>query len=105
MRYWLDHVSTLRSPLTVREYALTCQKYLEAVGDHPVTQFRRHHEVSFLQHLKETGLSEHSLAKQLRQLQTFWKWAYEQEYIEKLIRISKVRPTSREPKIYSEEDL
>jgi len=105
MQGWLDHVSEFRSPRTVKEYAGTCQKYVEAAGNHPVREFRRFHESGFLKLLKQEGLAEHSQAKHLRQLQAFWRWAYDQEYTDRPVRISKVRPTQREPSVCSVDDL
>jgi len=105
MQKWLDHIASFRNPLTVREYALTCDRYVKATGDHPIKDFRRHFESDFLQFIKKDGLNEHTQAKQLRQLQGFWKWAFEEEYISKKVGISKVRPTQREPGIYTIEQL
>ena len=105
MQKWLDHKASFRNPLTVREYALTCDRYVKATGDHLIRDFKRHFESDFLQAVKNYGLNEHSQAKHLRQLQGFWKWAYEEDYISKKVTISKVRPTHREPGIYTIEQL
>ena len=75
------------------------------VGDHPVKNVKNFHESLFLNGLKQKGVSEHTQAKYLRQLQTFWRWAFDQEYTIKMFRVSKLRPTVREPSIYSDEDL
>ena len=90
---------------TVYEYRLVCQRYVEMVGDHPVKNVKKFHESLFLNGLKQKGVSEHTQAKYLRQLQTFWRWAFDQEYTIKMFRVSKLRPTVRVPSIYSDEDL
>ena len=66
------------------------------VGDHPVKNVKKFHESLFLKGLKLKGMSEHTQAKYLRQLQIFWRWAFDQEYTNKMFRVSKLRPTVRE---------
>ena len=105
MQHWLDHVQEFRNPRTVYEYRLVCQRYVEMVSNHPVKNVKKFHESRFLNGLKQKGMSEHTQAKYLRQLQTFWRWAFEQEYTNNMFRVSKLRPTVREPSIYSDEDL
>ena len=105
MQHWLDHVQEFRNVRTVYEYRLVCQRYVEIVGNHQVKNVKQFHESLFLNGLKQKGISEHTQAKYLRQLQTFWRWAFDQEYTNKLFRVSKLRPAVREPNIYSDEDL
>ena len=100
MQNWLDHVTEFRSLKTVKEYKLLCQRYIEVVGDHLVQEVKLLHQTNFLNALKRRGLSEHTQAKYLRQLQIFWNWAFAQEYIEKPVKITKLRPISREPGIF-----
>ena len=72
---------------TVYEYRLVCQRYVEMVGDHPVKNVKNFHESLFLSGLKQKGVREHTQAKYLRQLQTFWRWAFDQEYTIKMFRV------------------
>ena len=75
------------------------------VGDHPVKNVKNFHESLFLSGLKQKGVRGHTQAKYLRQLQTFWSWAFDQEYTINMFMVSKLRPTVRVPSIYSDEDL
>ena len=101
MQNWLDHVTEFRNERTVTEYKLLCQRYIETVGDHPVQEVKLFHQENFLNALKRRGLSEHTQEKYLRQLQIFWNWAFDQEYVEKPVKITKLRPISREPGIFT----
>ena len=105
MQHWLDHVQEFRNPRTVYEYRLVCQRYVEIVGNHSVKNVKKFHESLFLNGLKQKKMKEHTQAKYLRQLQTFWRWAFDQEYTNKMFKVSKLRPTVREPNIYSDDDL
>ena len=79
MQHWLDHVQEFRNPRTVYEYRLVCQRYVEIVGNHSVKNVKKFHESLFLNGLKQKKMNEHTQAKYLRQLQTFWRWAFDQE--------------------------
>ena len=100
MQNWLDHVTEFRNKRTVTEYELLCRRYIEAVGDHSVLEVKLFHQENFLNALRRKHLSEHTQEKYLRQLQIFWNWAFEQEYVDKHVKITKLRPISREPLIF-----
>ncbi len=91
--------------LTVKEYLRSCSLYIDIVGDHPIQTFRKHHSISYKSGLDDMQLSDSGIKKHQTHLQIFLNWAYSEEYIEKPIRINKVRITKKSPVIYNSDEI
>ncbi len=106
MQQWLDgEIGPYSRANTLTEYRRTCTLYLEAGGNHPIREFRKHHATQFQTSLQQRDLSEAGIRKHQTQLQIFLNWAYSEEHLNKPVRLTKTKVTQQGPVIYSQEEV
>ena len=71
----------------------------------PLLELRRHSLSGFAESLASSGLSEATIHKHLRHLQVFLNWAYDEEYLPRLLRVPKPAVVRKTPMVYSVEEL
>ena len=102
---WLDYIEYQKTKKTRKTYQSTIDYYLKAVGDYYVDE----HDISliskFMQYLKGLDLSEHTIAKHLRQLRAFFNWINFNDKADKLIKFKITSPTEKDIEVFSEQEL
>lgn len=102
MQEWLDELESLeRAPRTIDAYLVTNNYYLQIVGNHPIHEYKPTHVNKLINHLKSAGVKGNTLQKHVRHLKAFFNYAYENGYLDKPVRIKKVKTVEREPHVYA----
>ena len=106
---WRADLEVTNAERTVRTYMATIQVYLEHVGDHPLREFSRAHNIQFLDALRVLPSQRHpdrtitpaTQHMHVRQLNNFLRWAYDNEHIDKLHRLKKPKLPEKEMEVFS----
>jgi len=101
---WLDHVSAARSKKTILSYAKTANLYVQLIGNHRMGDLSRALLARFMSKVKahpadnRAGklLSDDTVFKHGRQLQTFLIWAKKSGYTNEDFEVTKPRLTKKE---------
>ncbi len=93
---WVKGISTINSPLTVKDYRRSIELYLQFIGDHKLSDFNLDHNYAYIQALKEhknrgKSLSNTTIHKHVRHLGVFLKWAYDNDIVKKQFNLKNVR--------------
>lgn len=106
--YWLEKRSRV-SPATVRDYTNTFRRFADYHGVDlpPVEHIGAVHVRTYLNHLKDTGLSDKTILNAWIAFSSFWTWAETELKIPHIIRDRVARPKYRRPAIepYTRADL
>jgi hypothetical protein len=97
------------SKRTVNLYKQTIGIYLNAVGNHLLKEFSRDHNIQFYKALTELHsiknptqlISASTQNMHMCQLNVFLRWAYDNEYLDKVVRLKKVKPPIKEMEVFS----
>lgn len=110
---WADHLKVTNSAKTIKMYTRSLRLYLEGVGDHRLREFTRDHNIRFLEFLQtvparpgsDKTLTVDTQHMHIRQLNNFLRWAYDNEFIEKLHRLKKPKLPEREMEVFGLDHL
>ncbi|MBF0350956.1 MAG: site-specific integrase [SAR324 cluster bacterium] len=108
IQLWLDNdvSDKTKKSNTNKEYTLSSNYYMEAVGDHPLEDFKPEYSLRFLSFLNKRCNSSHTILKHVRQMQRFYTWAFEEgRLIERPVKLTRPKTTLSDPQVYSQEQL
>ncbi|MBF0240420.1 MAG: tyrosine-type recombinase/integrase [SAR324 cluster bacterium] len=105
MQKYLDYIQQFKTKLTLTHYSHALSIYIEAVGNHPVTEYKKHFEVTLKQFLDKKNLSPSTMRTYFVEIQSFWSWCFKNEYIEKPVFLEKPKIVKKEPGVYSQDTL
>ena len=109
---WIKELEITNSPKTLVMYEQSLQLYVAACGNHPLKNLERQHGIDFLAHLKKcpgqtkgSKMAPTTQKKHLRQFKVFLTWAYDNEIIDKLIRIKSPRTQKKDMETFTLDEL
>jgi len=112
-KLWHEHLLVTNAAKTVKNYMKTMDLYVTHVGDHRLRDFCRAHNIEFLEKLQQIPSNKHrgeylSVNTQhmyIRQLNNFLRWAYDNEYLDKLHRLKKPKLPEKDMEVFSVSQL
>lgn len=112
-KIWFVELEKTVVKKTVNCYKQTIDIYIESNGNHLLREFNRSHNIDFFDTLSNLPSIKKpdqtiSLATQnmhMRQLNIFLRWAYDHEYLDKVIRLKKAKVPLKEMEVFSIEHL
>ena len=102
---WLKSIEGALSPRTITEYRRAIKLWVEINGNHSLTYFNSDANARFLQNRLGQNASDATIQKDQRSLQVFANWLFHEGTLDRQIYIRKRRVESKEPEIYTEDDL
>jgi len=102
---WLAEVEKTRDEKTSQHYAESCSQLIDSIGDFGLLNPPRSFDAKFCDALEKKGLSDSSINSRIRDVQTFFNWAYNQEILPRKYRLTKLRVTKKQPGRLSDQNL
>ena len=108
-KIWFSHLEIMVSTKTLNVYKQTIGIYLNAVGNHLLKEFSRDHNIRFYKALTELHsiknptqlISASTQNMHMRQLNIYLRWAYDNEYLDKVVRLKKAKAPTKEMEVFS----
>lgn len=108
-KVWFTHLEITVSKKTMNAYKQTIAIYLDTVGDHLLKEFVRDHNIQFFKVLSELPsvknpdrtISAATQNMHMRQFNIFLRWAYDNEYLDKVVRLKKAKVPTKEMEVFS----
>lgn len=97
LKEWVEELRVTNSEKTLRNYMHSAEYYLKSCGNHPLSEFKRSHNIKFMDYLQSyrkangEALSPVTISKHIRHFGVFLNWAYEHDLIPKKIKLKNVR--------------
>lgn len=110
---WREHLVITNSDKTVKTYMASMRLYIDHCGDHRLRDFSRAHNIQFFDALQKIPsskrgndfISVNTQHMHIRQLNNFLRWAYDNEFIDKLHRLKKPRLPEKDMEVFSVSQL
>ncbi len=108
---WEKALDVTNAGRTKKQYLLSLNHYIKAVGNHQVSKYFAEYDTEFKHYLKTytksdgTGLSPDTQQKHIRQVNVFFKWAYDHDMTTKLIKMKGIKVPKKDMKTLSIEQL
>lgn len=110
---WFSHLEIMVSTKTLNLYKQTIGIYLKAVGNHLLKDFSRDHNITFYKALTELHsiknpaqlISASTQNMHMRQLNIYLRWSYDNEYLDKVVRLKKAKAPTKEMEVFSIQHL
>jgi integrase len=106
---WFSHLEVTVSNKTLNAYKQTVDIYLSSVGNHLLKEFIRDHNIQFYKALSELKsiknpsqpISAATQNMHMRQLNIFLRWAHDNDYLDKVVRLKKAKVPAKEMEVFS----
>ncbi|MBT4050063.1 MAG: tyrosine-type recombinase/integrase [Nitrospina sp.] len=102
---YLDSVSTRVCPSTVKQYTACLNHFILALGDFDLDNPPNDVGETFLRYLDQRSMTDTSKNSNVRQVQSFFIWCEEKGYSQKVIKLSKKKPTKKIPIRFTESEM
>ncbi len=108
---WEKALDITNAERTKKQYMLSIDHYVKAVGNHQVSKYYAEYDTEFKHYLKTytksdgAGLSADTQHKHIRQVNVFFKWAYDHDMTTKLIKMKGIKVPKKDMKTLSIDQL
>ena len=105
MQLWLDHVAAFRDSKTAVKYRFDASRWVQSCGNYRIQSPPAKTAEKYIDFLRREGLSDASINSALRSIRVFLNWAVDNHHIQKAPKITSLRVTKKQPRIYTSEQL
>ena len=102
---YLDSVSTKVCESSVKQYTACLNHFVSALGDFDIESPPSEISAKFLKYLERRGLTDHSINSNVRQVQSFFIWCNDRQFISGVVKLAKKSATKTIPLRFSELEL